>query len=89
MQFRKGSEVRAVLILTVLVTIPVAASAQTIEPLSLTAKLNFHAESTYAPLSLVGIAAYAAVLQEADAPEEWKQGAAAYGQRFGSTLAWS
>jgi hypothetical protein len=29
------------------------------------------------------------VLQAAEAPTEWGQGGAAYGKRFGSTLAWS
>jgi len=59
------------------------------DPLGVIGKLHFHAETTYSPLALVGAAAYAAVLQEADAPMEWRQGAAAYGKRFGSTVAWS
>jgi hypothetical protein len=54
-----------------------------------TGKLRFHAESTYAPSAIAGLAAYAGILQEADAPKEWGQGATAYGKRFGSTLAWS
>jgi hypothetical protein len=40
-------------------------------------------------MSLLGDAAYAAVLQEADAPREWGQGATGYGKRFGSMVAWS
>ena len=51
--------------------------------------MYFHAKSTYSPSALVGLAAYAGVLQEAGAPKEWGQGAGAYGKRFGSTLAWS
>lgn len=76
-------------LLALSVAIPLAAIAQTSDALDLKAKLRFHAESTYAPLAIAGIAAYAAVLQEADAPKDWGQGAAAWGKRFGSTAAWS
>jgi hypothetical protein len=69
--------------------IPVAGSAQTSDGLGLIGKLRFHAESTYAPSAIAGIAAYAGVLQAADVPREWGQGAGAYGKRFGSTMAWS
>jgi hypothetical protein len=90
---RRCRGVRTVFVLGVAAALPMAGFGQTPDPLSVplsvTGKLHFHAEATYAPLSLVGIAAYAAVLQEADAPVEWGQGAAAYGKRFGSTLAWS
>jgi len=58
-------------------------------PLDVTGKLRFHASNVYSPLSMVGIAAYAGILQADNAPREWGQGASAYGQRFGSTLAWS
>jgi hypothetical protein len=77
------------LILALSVAIPVAGIAQTSDALGLTGKLRIHAESTYAPAAIAGIAAYAGVLQAADAPKEWGQGAGAYGKRFGSTLAWS
>jgi hypothetical protein len=40
-------------------------------------------------MSLVGDAAYAGILQAADAPLEWKQGAEAYGKRLGTMVAWS
>jgi hypothetical protein len=40
-------------------------------------------------MSLAGLAAYAAILQEANAPEEWHQGAAGYGKRFVTMVAWS
>ena len=73
----------------VLATIPTAGFCQTSDSLDVSGKLRFHAESTYAPSSIVGFAAYAGVLQAAGAPEEWGQGAGAYGKRFGSTLAWS
>jgi hypothetical protein len=62
---------------------------QTSLPLDWQAKLRFHAEAAYGPLSLAGIAAYAGFLQEINSPTEWGQGAAAYGKRFASTLAWS
>ncbi len=82
-------KVRMILILAVSVAIPVAGFGQTLDPLDVTGKLHFHAKNTYAPLAIVGIAAYAAILQEANAPEEWGQGAAAYGKRVGSTAGWS
>jgi hypothetical protein len=66
--------------------VPVVAMAQTADSLDLGDKLRFHAESVYSPLSLAGSAAYAGVLQELDAPEEWGQGAGAYGKRFVSTV---
>ena len=76
-------------LLALSVAIPVAGIAQTSDALDVTGKLYFHAKSTYSPSALVGLAAYAGVLQEAGAPKEWGQGAGAYGKRFGSTLAWS
>ena len=80
---------RIVLPFALLLTIPIAAGAQPTEPLDVKAKLNFHAKNSFAPMSLAGLAAYAAILQEANAPEEWKQGGAAYGKRFGTMVAWS
>jgi hypothetical protein len=49
-------------------------------------KMGFHAESVYSPWSMAGSAAYAGILQGLDAPEEWGQGAGAYGKRFVSTV---
>jgi hypothetical protein len=86
---RSSREVRAVLIVALSVAIPVAGIAQSSDVLDSNGKLRFHAESTYAPLAIVGIAAYAGILQEAGAPKEWGQGAGAYGKRFASTMAWS
>jgi hypothetical protein len=80
---------RVVLILAVSAAIPATGVGQTPESLRVTGKLRFHAESTYAPLAIVGAAAYAGILQEAGAPREWGQGAPGYGKRFGSTMAWS
>jgi hypothetical protein len=68
---------------------PFLGSCQTFEPLDAAGKLQYHVESLYSPWAIAGIAAYAGVLQEADAPMEWGQGAGGYGKRFGSTLAWS
>jgi hypothetical protein len=84
-----GAVLTAVLILAVSAAIPVVGFSQTAEPLTVTGKLHYHARSTYAPSSILGLAAYAAVLQEADAPLEWKQGGAAYGKRVASMVAWS
>jgi hypothetical protein len=80
---------RILLPFALLLTISISAGAQPTEPLDVKAKLNFHAKNTFAPMSLAGLAAYAAILQEANAPEEWKQGGAAYGKRFGTMVAWS
>jgi hypothetical protein len=77
------------MILALSVAIPVAGIAQTSDALDLKGKLHFHAERTYGPMAIVGLAAYAGVLQAADGPKEWGQGATSYGKRFGSMAAWS
>jgi hypothetical protein len=73
--------------------LPFAAMSQTVsqttDTLSWKGKLKYHAESTYSPLSMVGFAAYAGVLQTLDTPTEWGKGGAGYGKRFASTAAWS
>jgi len=68
---------------------PVAGMAQPVNSLDWTGKLNFHAESVYSPWSMVGSAAYAGILQGVGSPQEWGQGAGAYGKRFASTVAGS
>jgi hypothetical protein len=62
---------------------------QVVDPLSWEGKLKYHAEGTYSPMAIVGVAAYAGVLQTLDAPTEWGKGGAGYGKRFASTAAWS
>jgi hypothetical protein len=69
-----------------LCAVPVVAMAQAVDSLDLNGKLRFHAETVYGPWSLAGDAAYAGILQELDAPQEWAQGGDAYGKRFVSTL---
>ncbi len=86
---RISREVRIVLAVAVWAASPVRGLSQTPEPLDVVGKLHYHAKATYDPFALAGIAAYAGVLQADNAPTEWGQGAAAYGKRFGSTLAWS
>ena len=86
---RPSRELTAILIFALSAAIPVAGVAQTSDALDWKNKLRSHAESTYSPSAVLGVALYAAVLQEADAPKEWGQGSAAYGKRFGSTMAWS
>ncbi len=76
-------------ILALLVAIPVAGIAQTQEPLDVMGKLHYHVKATIGPMSIAGDAAYAAILQEAGAPLEWRQGGAAYGKRGASMVAWS
>lgn len=81
--------VRVVLILAVLAAIPLPGFGQAPDALDVTGKLRFHAENIYSPSAIAGIALYSGILQAADVPKEWGQGAGAYGKRFGSTLAWS
>ena len=69
-----------------LCAIPVVGMAQPVESLDITGKLNFHARTVGSPWSLAEYAAYAGILQGLDSPEEWGQGAGAYGQRLASTL---
>ena len=80
---------RPMLTMALLAAIPVSLIGQSSEALNWKRKLRFHAEATYEPLALLGAAAYAGVLQADGAPKEWGQGAAAYGKRFGSTVAWA
>jgi hypothetical protein len=84
---RSGREARTILILAFSLAIPAAGYAQTADALDWKGKFHFHVESTLAPLTIAGAAAYAGILQEADAPQEWGQGGAAYGKRFASTMA--
>lgn len=69
--------------------VPVVGMAQPLDSLDLRGKLRFHVESVYSPWSMAGSAAYAGLLQEFDAPEEWRQGAGAYGKRLASTVGYS
>ena len=86
---RRCRPVRVALILAVSAAMPFTGFGQTPDPLSVTAKLEYHAKSAFGPMSIVGDAAYAGILQAADAPLEWKQGAEAYGKRLGTMVAWS
>ena len=49
-------------------------------------KLRYHAENLFGPWSLAGSAAYAGLLQRLNAPTEWGQTTAAYGERLASTM---
>jgi hypothetical protein len=60
--------------------------AQSVEPLDVMSKLNFHAQRVGSPWSLAESAAYAGILQGLDTPAEWGQGFGAYGKRLVSTL---
>src|SRR5260370_31936352 len=74
--------------LAVLAAIPLSAFGQVAESLDVSGKLSYQAEATYKPMALLGVAAYAGVLQADGAPKEWGGGGGAYGQRYASTLAW-
>jgi hypothetical protein len=69
-----------------LCAVPIAAIAQSPDAFDRKSKLRLHAESVYSPWSMAGSAAYAGILQEIGTPEEWGQGAGAYGKRFASTV---
>ena len=70
--------------------LPLGAAAQTADALSTGDKLRFHVEAAYSPTALLGLAAYAGVLQSLDAPDEWSHGGAAvYGKRVASMAGWA
>jgi hypothetical protein len=73
----------------VALAIPLTGLAQSFEPLDVNDKLNYHIKQSVGPLAILGEAAYAGILQEADTPTEWGQGGSAYSRRFASTAACS
>ena len=75
-----------ILSVVLLCAVPVAGMAQPVDSLDLMSKLSFHVESVSSPWSMAESAAYAGILQGLDSPEEWGQGAGAYGKRFASTV---
>jgi len=78
-----------ILVAGIVLAIPVMGLTQPFEALDVHDKLSYHVKQSLGPLALVGDAAYAAILQEADTPTEWGQGGSGYGKRFGSTVACS
>ena len=88
-ELRRGRICRALMTIRsviLLCVVPVAGIAQPVAPLDAMSKLNFHAQSVGSPWSLAESAAYAGILQGLGTPEEWGQGAGAYGKRFASAL---
>lgn len=69
-----------------LCAVPCAGMAQVVDSIDVKSKLRFHAEGVYSPWSLAGSAAYAGIRQGTGSPEEWGQGADAYGKRVASTV---
>jgi len=67
----------------------VAGLSQDLDPATWQNKLTYHALNAYGPPALAESAAYDGFLQEINYPREWGQGAAGYGRRVGSTLAYS
>ena len=80
---------RSMLVLGIVLAIPVTGFAQPFVALGVDDKLSYHLAKSAGPLALVGDAAYAGILQEADTPTEWGQGGSGYGKRFLSTGACS
>jgi hypothetical protein len=60
--------------------------AQPADSFDLNSKLHFHGESVYSQWSMAGSAAHAGILQGIGAPDDWGQGAGAYGKRVASTV---
>jgi len=56
-------------------------------PATASERLRLYLKRTYGPLSIVQSAAGAGISQWRGAPKEWKQGAEAYGDRFGNSYA--
>ena len=73
----------------VVLAIPLTGVAQSFEPLDVNDKLDYHIKQSLGPLAILGDAAYAGILQEADTPTEWGQGGSAYSRRLASTAACS
>jgi hypothetical protein len=80
---------RSILVIAVVLSIPVTGLAQSFTALGVNDKFIFHIKKSVGPLAIVGDAAYAGILQEADTPTEWGQGGSGYGKRFASTAACS
>ena len=74
-------------LIVIAIAIPLAGLAQPFTPMDVNDKLNYEIKRSLGPLALVGDAAYAGILQEADTPTEWGQGWSAYGRRYASTAA--
>jgi hypothetical protein len=75
-----------ILSVVLLCAVPVAGMAQPVNSLDLMSKLSFHIDSVSSLWSMTESAAYAGILQGLDSPEEWGQGAGAYGKRYASTM---
>ncbi len=80
---------RPILVIGIVLAIPVTGLAQPYMALGVIDKLDFHIKQSAGPLAIIGDAAYAGILQEADTPTEWGQGGSGYGKRFASTAACS
>lgn len=78
-----------VLTLAVLLSFPAIANAQTApaQPATAKEKLEIRLRRVVSPMTLLGVAAGAAIGQWRDVPEEWGQGMSGYGKRVGSAEA--
>ena len=85
MQILLSCSIKNLLTVALSLALPIAAVAQTTDPLTWKAKLRFHANASFGPVALVGIGAYAGFLQEINSPKEWGQGASGYEKRLAST----
>lgn len=72
---------------TVVVPVPTALPNLTYTPPTEKTKLHNYLFDTFGPYPIVGAAFVAGINQAYNTPPEWKQGAEAYGKRFGSNFA--
>ena len=70
----------------IVATLAVVSVGQALEPLSVGDKFRRHAKGTLGPVGILSAAARAGIDQRSDFPEEWGQGADAYGKRFASKM---
>ncbi len=80
---------RSIFAIGIGLAIPRLGLSQQLDAWGASDKLSYHVHQSVGPLALLGGAAYAAILQEADTPTEWGQGGSGYGKRYGSTIACS
>ena len=80
---------RSVLAIGIVIAIPAMGLAQPFVAMGVSDKLSYHVMQSVGPLAILGDAAYAGILQEADTPSEWGQGGSGYSKRLASTAACS
>lgn len=86
---QRGLCTRSIPLIAIALAIPMTGLAQPFMAMGVDDKLNYEIKQSLGPMSLLGDAAYAGILQETNTPAGWGQGGSAYGKRFGVTAACS